>query len=430
MKLSINAFRFFSVCVVALLLMQSCCDRVREKPKYLWFTIDANFERFTHKDSIRYYLDKARETGFNHIVVDVKGVNGYVLYDSDFMPKLTEVHGVRCDRDWDYLQFFIDEAGKRDLGVSVSATIFPMGSPYWHEGPVYSDSSVRNLTCVEYTPEGMMKIEDDSSKVAAFMNPVLPESRERALRMIKEILERYDIDGLCLDYCRFPDAESDFSEASRRAFENYIGEPVENFPADIYSYAEDGSRIPGKYYRKWWEFRSMVIHDFIAGVDSLRNEVSPDVKIEYWAASWLHAIYTQGQNWASPRSGYYKEYLDDWATEDYGKTGFADLLDVFITGTYLERVWGMDDPESIEFGIARTLRDIDGDCTVYCSLYAQNWKDFEDAVYLGLSRTAGLAVFDIVQVIDFGLWDEIRRGIDRAENEMKESARETKSNYK
>ena len=93
------------------------------------------------------------------------------------------------------------------------------------------------------------------------------------------------------------------------------------------------------------------------------------------------------------------------------------MIDVFMTGTYLERVWGMDDPESIEYGIARTLRDIDEDCSVYGSIYAQNWKNFEDAVYLSLSRTDGLAVFDIVQVIEFGLWDEIKRGIDRAEAE-------------
>lgn len=398
------------------LLCTGCGTDTSEKPKYLWLTADVNFGRFSHKDSIRYYLDKAVETGFNHIVVDVKGVEG-ALYESDILPEQTEVHGIRCERDWDYLQYFIDEARKRDMGVSVSITVFPLGSPYWHEGPVYDNPELGRLTCVEYTPDGMMKIEDDHEKVAAFMNPILPESREYALAIIREILEKYDIDGFCMDYCRFPDAESDFSEASKKAFEEYAGVTVENFPEDIFSYASDGSRIPGKYYRKWWEFRSMVIHDFIAEVVELRDEVNPDVRLEYWAASWLHAIYTQGQNWASPDSKWYEAYLDDWATPEYGKTGFADMLDVFITGTYLERVWGMDDLESIEYGIARTLRDIDGACTVYTSLYAQNWHDFEDAVYLGLSRTAGLAVFDIVQVIDFDLWDEIKRGIDRAEAE-------------
>lgn len=407
---------FLLFCIPLVSLLPSCSHPSAEKVKCLWFTADANFQRFSYKDSICYYLDKAAETGFNHIVVDVKGIEG-ALYDSRLVPMLTESYGFRCVRDWDYLQFFIDEARKRGLGVSASATVFPAGSPYWGEGPVYNDPDLKSLTCLEYKPEGMVKIEDDHRKVAAFMNPVLPESQEYALEMIREIISNYDLDGFCMDYCRYPDAESDFSEASRIAFEKYIGEKVADFPDDIYRYAEDGSRIPGRFYKKWWEFRSMVIHDFISRVRDLRNEVNPDVRLEYWAASWLHAIYTQGQNWASPRATYYREYLDDWATEDYGRTGFADMIDVFMTGTYLERVWGMDDPESIEYGIARTLRDIDEDCSVYGSIYAQNWKNFEDAVYLSLSRTDGLAVFDIVQVIEFGLWDEIKRGIDRAEAE-------------
>ena len=413
-----SILRIFFACFVVSVLFFGCCQSEKEKPKCLWFTADANFERFSDKDSIRYYLDKTIETGFNHIIVDVKGLEG-VMYDSQLLPVMTECHGIKSDRDWDYLQFFIDEARKRDLDISVSATIFPVGSPYWQEGPVFHDESLRRITCTEYTPEGMMKIEDDREKVAAFMNPVLPESQDFALNIIKEIITKYDIDGFCLDYCRFPDAESDFSDATKVAFEKYIEKKLDKFPDDVFVYADDGTRIPGKYYRQWWEFRSMVIRDFIARVKDLRDEVKPDMKLEYWAASWLHAIYTQGQNWASPRAEYYMEYTDDWANEGYGKTGFADLIDVFMTGTYLERVWGMDDPESIEYGIARTLRDIDGDCTVCGSIYAQNWKDFEDAVYVSLSRTAGLVVFDIVQVIEFDLWDEIRRGIKRAESEMK-----------
>lgn len=381
--------------------------------------IDANFERFSHKDSICWYLDKAKATGFNQVVVDVRGVDGRVLYDSEFIPKLTEVDGYVCERDWDYLQYFLDQARERGLKVTVSATAFPAGSQYHNVGLVFDDPSIAGMTCVEYTPQGMMKIEDDKSKVAAFLNPVLPQAREHALRVVRELLSKYDFDGYCLDYCRFPDAQSDFSEASRAAFEEYIGEKVENFPQDIFTYAEDGSRVPGKFYREWWEFRSKVIRDFIASVRESVDELQPDVKLEYWAASWLHGLYQTGQNWASPQSRFYEEYLDDWATPDYHKTAFGDLLDVFISGTYLERVWGMDDLESIEYGLYRSKRDVQGACSVYGSLYAQNHLDeFEDAVYLCLRDTEGLMVFDLVQVIRFNLWDKIKAGIDRAESEM------------
>ena len=108
--------------------------------------IDANFERFSDKDSICWYLDKAKETGFNQVVVDVRGVDGLVLYESDFLPKLTEVDGFKCERDWDYLQYFLDEAKKRDLKVTVSATVFPAGSQYHDRGLIYEDPSIADLT--------------------------------------------------------------------------------------------------------------------------------------------------------------------------------------------------------------------------------------------------------------------------------------------
>lgn len=394
-------------------------NKVRvEKPKYLWMCTEANFERFSSKDSIMFYLDKAKETGFNHIVVDVKGVEGNVMYESRIFPKLKEINGFTCDRDWDYLQFFIDEAKKRDMGVTVSASVFPVGSQYRHIGPVYEDESIKDMTCLEYTRNGMMKIEDDNSKVAVFLNPALPESQKYALNTIREILENYDFDAFCLDYCRYPGPESDFSEATKVLFEEYIGEKVENFPEDIFTYNPDGSRNPGKYYKQWWEFRSMVIHDFIVQVDRLIDEIKPSVNLEYWAASWLHALYTQGQNWSSKNSIWSEEYENDWATSAYSKTAFADHLDVFITGTYLERVWGVDDNESIEYGLKRTNRDVNGACKVYGSIYAQNRNQFDDAVYVCLRDTEGLMVFDIVQVIEYDLWDEIKSGIDRAEAEM------------
>ena len=76
---------------------------------------------------------------------------------------------------------------------------------------------------MQYKPEGMVDIKDDPTKVAAFLNPVLPEVQEFALRFIREIVTNYDFDAYALDYCRLPDYQSDFSEASKEAFEKYIG---------------------------------------------------------------------------------------------------------------------------------------------------------------------------------------------------------------
>ena len=179
--------------------------------------------------------------------------------------------------------------------------IFPAGFTTFRQGAAYSDPELAGRTCVEYTPEGRKDIKDDPTKVAAFLNPVLPENQEYVLRFAHELLTKYKFDGYALDYCRFPDAESDFSPASREAFETYLGHGIDRFPEDIFTYDANGARVAGPYYKQWWEFRSGVIRDFIARIRATVDELQPGVNLVFLAASWLHAIYTQGQNWASPR---------------------------------------------------------------------------------------------------------------------------------
>lgn len=403
------------ILLAAAAILSAACTSKPQKDKSLWICDDANFKRLSTKDSICFYLDKAAQTGFNRVVVDVKGASGLTLYESAFIPSRTREGGFELgEREWDYLGYFIEQAHDRKIKVTVAMTPFSVGCPMIGEGPCYSNPELKEHTCVEYNPSGFLKIEDDPAEVSAFLNPSDPFAIDYGMRTIREIVEKYDVDGLCLDYCRYPGMKSDFSDLSRRQFEEYIGEKVQNFPADVFSYGKKGEIIPGKYYRQWWTWRSGNIKSFISGVRAYLKSVKPEVELEYWAASWLHVLYKNGQNWASDRSEYYRGL--DWAEDGYCRTGFAGELDLFVSGTYLERVWGMEDLESIEYGLYRTKRDVAGACRVQGSLYAVNHLDqFEDAVYLCMKETSGVMVFDLVWIVKNDLWDEIKAGIDRAE---------------
>lgn len=392
-----------------------------EKPKYLWMCGEANFDRFATKDSITYYLEKAKETGFNIVVVDVKPIRGKVMYKSALVPELTKVDSIEVVRDWDYLQYVTDEAHRLGLKVTASACVFPVGSPWWHDGLVYEDSAFDGRTCVEYLPDGTMgDIRNNPTKVGAFLNPVRQDSRDYALAILKEIVSNYDIDGLALDYCRFPDEASDFSPESREAFEAYIGKKVENFPTDIFTYDAEGEIVPGAYYKEWLAFRAGIISDFVRIVSEAVDSIKPDVELNYWAGSWIHAIQKNGQNWASPRSEWCKNY--DYGTDAYQQTGFAPYLDNFIVGAYLERVYGPDDNESVEYALNRADSIIMGDCHVIGSIQSINHSadstdphNLTNAVKCCLENSEGLMVFDIVHIINRDQWEQIRRGIDEYE---------------
>lgn len=397
-------------------------DPEKKKPVVLWIDAEANFARLRNKSDISGFLEKAKESGFNAIVVDVKPVQGEVLYESGFLPKCTDLNGTSIpDRGFDYLQYFIDEAHRLEMRITVSTTIMTMGLTASKTGPTFTDPYWKDKTCIEYLPTGLRDIKEttETSSVFSFLNPVLPEVREYVMKMVDEITTKYDFDGYALDYCRYCNAHSDFSQASKEAFEKYAGITVENFPADIYTYASETAKdyTPGKYYNLWMEWRASVIQGYVKEIRKRIKTIKPDVDIEYWAASWWPLPHT-GQNWASPRvheasTNYW------WATPNYDKTGFADQLDIFQLGSYLSRVFGPDDNGSVEYAIAKAKRLINNDCTIYGTISCdQQAFDLENAVYLCLKETSGVMVFELSHIIRTNKWNEVKAGIAKYEAEQ------------
>lgn len=387
---------------------------------YVTIGADPNFLRFSHKDSIDIYLDKCLDAGFNHVVLDVKPNYGKVLYRSKYLPYLDFIEGITDEplgRDWDYLQYFIDACHKRNMRLSASFSVLPCGSPYWQRGMCYQDSTFDSLLAIEYRPDGNFDDMRNTRKAAAFLNPALPEVQRLSLALIMELVRNYDIDGFSLDYCRYPDAQSDFSDFSRREFEKYLGHEVENWPADVFTYAENGERVDGRYINDWWAWRAGVIANFVHTASDSIHAAKPDVDVEYWAATWIHALNTSGQNWASPRSPWVQAY--PYATAEYQAAGFAPALDVFAAGAYLERVHGADNNESIEYALNRADTLLRGDCKLVGSLYAVNHDTISsnpnnmlNAATMCLNKTGNLRVFDISQIEKLGLWSSIRQAVD------------------
>ena len=404
------------------LLITSCSHQTGKPSPEVYITIaaDANFMRFSNQDSIVWYLDKARDAGINHVVLDVKPNYGKVLYRSQYLPYLDYIEGITdqpLGRDWDYLQFFIDECHKRDMRLSASFSIMPCGSAYWQRGLCYQDTVYNKWLAIERRPDNTFSDMRDTRKAAVFLNPALPEVQEYALDLIMELVNNYDIDGFSLDYCRYPDADSEFSDFSRTDFEKYIGESVANWPDDIFTYDEEGNRIDGVLAKQWWAYRAKVISDFIRQASDSIHVAKPDVDVEYWAATWIHALNSSGQNWASPKSSWPMAYA--YGTPEYQATGFAPFIDVFAAGAYLERVHGADDNESIEYAFNRADTLLHGDCRLVGSLYAVNHDNNPDnpnnmynAALMSLQKTGNLRMLDISHLEKYDLWSSIRSAID------------------
>jgi len=391
----------------------------RDKPVQLWVDAHANFTRFGTQSNIVTYLQRIKDAGINEIYVDVKPGIGYALYDSDILPKLTKWGNETVERDWDYLQFWIDEADKQKINVIASISTLGFGSTTFKEGVVYDDPKWDGKTQMAMVNNNANNIEDcrDRSGIdAAFLNPVYPEVQTFVVSIVEEIVTKYPkLKGLCLDYCRWYNNDEGryygFEDATIAGLEIYSGVKV-NSRNDIIT-ASGGM---GPLFSQWTEYRSMTITNLISNIRSKIKSVNEKMELHLWASAHWSSRYSVAQNWASktyiPTGGQY--------TSTYNKTGFADQLDAFSMGAYADAVWKKDAPGSdwsVENFVTTWKNYIkNNDCTVYGSFNLTSYKTtaaVSDAIYLCLKNTAGVMIFELSHVQNNNQWTAIKEGVDR-----------------
>ena len=144
----------------------------------------------TQKNELCDILDKYVEAGFNTVLFQTR-VRGTVCYPSAIEPWETAFSGEPCvSPGYDVLEFVINECHKRGLKVHAWVVAIPLGK--W-DGP--------GCVALRRTfPSLLKKIKDEG-----FMNPENKGVAEYLSRLCKEIVSHYDVDGIHLDYIRYPD---------------------------------------------------------------------------------------------------------------------------------------------------------------------------------------------------------------------------------
>ena len=423
--------------LISVLTAVQACSPKEYNHNYMWFDCEANYATLSHPDSIYYYMKKTQDLGFDNVVVDMKSIMGEVLYDSEIAPYMGDWEGVERSRDYDMLSYFIKYGKELDMRVFGSLNVFAGGHNFFDRGVIYGDKADWQSIC--YEKGKLVPISSIKTNYNGMMNPSIPEMQDYQIAILKEFIQKYpEIDGLIFDRVRYDGITSDFSDLSRKQFEEYAGVTVENFPEDILSwYDEEGnlrdSWVPGKYGKKWVEWRASVIHDFVERTHRELKAIKPDLIIGDYTGAWYPTYWQLGVNWASKDYDPYQvPQYQAWATEDYHKTGYAELLDVYMTGLYysfitkddVDRATGVVGQRS-EAGMDNSLTycySVEGGAeiakeitkgvvpvigSIYVEQYLGDFTPFGPAVEQALKSTEGVMIFDIVHLNKHKLWDEL-----------------------
>lgn len=409
-----------------------------EKPKLMWFDATANFERFNHKDSIDFYLKKIKSLGFTDAVVDMRPISGHVLYRSEYAPFLSEWDGVKRDESFDFLAYFIQKAHENRLKIHASLNVFVAGHNFYDLGPIYENHP--EWASILYTiKDGFVPITSLKKKYSAMVNPIHPEYQTYILNIFKEIVQKYPkLDGIILDRVRYDGYMADFSELSRKKFEEYLHNTLDKFPDDIYKWEKDelGNSYPkkGKYYLQWLEWRAKNIYDFMAKARNTIKSANPNILFGTYTGAWYPSYFEVGVNFASKNYDPSKDF--DWATPTYKNTGYAELIDLFMVGNYytaitkeeylakdkaVQNETDMQAQKDIWYcveGSNENLKRIMGENKflggILADQFYENPQGLTESIKMNIEGSNGLMIFDIVHIIKKNMWDAVEKGMEEA----------------
>ena len=281
------------------------------------------------KEELVEILDKLKEANFNTVLFQAR-TRGDVLYKSDIEPYNSILTGKSGkDPGYDPLAFAVEECHKRGMECHAWMVTIPLGGRK-HVASLGKQSVTRRQPkiCVPYKRE-------------YFLNPGNPKTKEYLMSLVKEVVERYDVDGVHFDYLRYPE----------RAF---------RFP-DSYDYRKYGN---GRSLDQW---RRDNITEILRYIYKSVKQLKPWVKVStcpvgkyrdtsrYSSKGWnaFHVVHQDVQGWLGEgiqdqiypmmyfRGNAFYPFALDWQEQSNGRHVVPGLGVYFLHPS--EGDWSLDE---------------------------------------------------------------------------------------
>lgn len=138
-----------------------------------------------------------------------------------------------------------------------------------------------------------------TGKALNWLCPSHPENVQLELESILEIITNYDVDGIHLDYIRYPGSHACYCEECRKRFVFATRQEIEKWPAEVLPQT-------GKHADRYIEWRAQQITRLLRLLRKRAREVDPDIKISAAVfGSYPACVTSIGQDWiAWAKAGY------------------------------------------------------------------------------------------------------------------------------
>lgn len=276
------------------------------------------------KQELRDLLDRLQRANFNTILLQTR-IRGTVIYPSIYEPWDGCMSGnPGTSPGYDPLEFAIEECHKRGMECHAWIVCIPVGRP--------NGTGTKNLK--RKHPELIMKIDNEM-----FMQPEKKGTADYIANICREIVHNYDIDGIHLDYIRYPETmKLSISKTQARQNISCIVKAVHDAvkaekPWVKMSCSPIGKRNDlNRYWSRGWNAEDKGCQD----VERWMNEG--------WMDQIYPMMYFRGDN--------FFPFAADWKERSHGKTVSAGLGIYFLSPK--EANWNFDEIQR-EMNVCRQM---------------------------------------------------------------------------
>ena len=240
--------------------------------RYLWVIRDVLKSKRSIDDMVNFAIEK----NINHLFVQVRG-RGDSFYESQF----TSRSQILSESEFDPLAYLLDTANGKGINIHAWVNVYFL----WSSKSLPKDE--RHILHMQQqwldtTEEWPVDVGKQLEMVAVnnyseglFLSPNHPDVNEYLIKVFRELITNYDIDGLHLDYIRYQDAEYGRNPYAIAQFKSESG----NDPGPWFLEMERSTIASPRLIanmKRWNNFKRKAVTSLVKDTRALVDEVRPN----------------------------------------------------------------------------------------------------------------------------------------------------------